>query len=243
MCMKLRSRLNWVEWSLLGMMVPYLAFGLFTNYWRVRPFHPSAPISPAALYELMFAGLAVMVAVVIAALATRRIDIRTLGFYVSKRTWLDVLLIIVSTIVASRQTVLGFHAGNRYFYFAVAGASLEEVFFRAIVIGLLLKIFGVNWRTILGVVVFGAALFALGHIPSHSWIELQGVFIGAVIFGYIFTYTRSILFVAFYHVLSNTAGQSGLLGAVIWLLFFGIVVGVAWGIGRIRRLRVVRPGI
>lgn len=126
-------------------------------------------------------------------------------------------------IVAAIQVFLavrdgfGLSAGGSLLFIAL-GAFMEELVFRAIAIDkLMLLMNGIRARAFWSILA-SSVVFLLPHIPSKSPVQLQGIFISALIFGVVYYKSGSILLPAWYHGISNAGFSGGILIAVVYCL-------------------------
>jgi membrane protease YdiL (CAAX protease family) len=119
--------------------------------------------------------------------------------------------------VATGKLVLS--AGEGFLWIAIAaGAFMEELAFRVIAIDEFIRLMdGIKARAFWAILA-SSALFTGFHLPSKSLVALQGIFISSLIFGYVYYKTRSVLFPAWFHAVSNAGFSGGMLAVALYCL-------------------------
>jgi membrane protease YdiL (CAAX protease family) len=144
------------------------------------------------------------------------------GFVINRRLWISVALTLATIVLMVFRLpgdVLSLHPSV---LMKTAGAMLEEVVFRGILLSALLSVVQPKSRWgVAGLICAVAALWCVVHIPTKSPVEIWGLFTSAIALGYILYYTRSLLFPIYSHVLAN----AGIFGAVIAIVCYFIVAG------------------
>jgi membrane protease YdiL (CAAX protease family) len=109
------------------------------------------------------------------------------------------------------------------------GAFLEEIIFRVVLIDeLIILMHGVRGKAFWAILT-SSAVFSAVHITSKSPIELQGIFLSSLIMGWVYYKTRSVLFPAWLHAVSNAGFAGGVLAVLLYC--------VATAADRVTRLR------
>ena len=130
---------------------------------------------------------------------------------------------------------------DRSLVLRVSAASLEEVVFRGILLSTLFVLVKPKSQWVVaGLICASAALFATLHIPMHTWLGVQNALTSAIFLGYIYYFTRSVLFPVFAHVVVNTAATSGMLGGAVAVVGYFIIAALVHIVSRSRRTREVR---
>ncbi|NIM98941.1 MAG: CPBP family intramembrane metalloprotease [candidate division Zixibacteria bacterium] len=115
------------------------------------------------------------------------------------------------------------------FVLGVLGASAEELYFRVLLITVLLKAFGQSkhkgWWAVLG----SSVIFTIPHLFIPEWSAgfalANGLSVGLVL-GLTFYLTRCNFFPVVAHVTLNTVQQGGILGGLIFtVVYFALVLG------------------
>jgi membrane protease YdiL (CAAX protease family) len=135
------------------------------------------------------------------------------GFTLNGKIWHNVSLIIISSILLFPRYPLFTSFGDSLTAWKIAAASLEEIVFRVYLISLFLRIAKSHRRRLFIAMSLSAVAFTLIHIPTKSVFELLNIFVGSMIFGYVAYHTKSVLFPIYIHVLMNTGGDVGFIGA------------------------------
>lgn len=126
----------------------------------------------------------------------------------------------------------GLHPAGSYFLSAW-GALMEELACRAIAIDkLVLLLDGVKRKTAWAILA-SSILFLIPHVVSKSGAQLVGVFLGSLILGYIYNWSRSILLPAWIHGIGNAGYRGGvvILGVYCAIAAVDYALGVRWGAG------------
>jgi len=115
------------------------------------------------------------------------------------------------------------------FALGVLGASAEELYFRVLLITVLLKVFRQNklkgWWAVLG----SSVIFTIPHLFIPEWsvgFALANGMSAGLIFGFVFYRTRCNFFPIVAHVTLNTAREGGVLGGLIFaVIYLTLVLG------------------
>lgn len=105
--------------------------------------------------------------------------------------------------------------------FMIVGASIEELIFRVLLITILLELFADRKFKGFWAILISSIIFSIPHY--HRFYMIQGIFPGSLLLGFIFYKTRSVFLPALIHVLSNTTGDGGILGALIFSSIYLII--------------------
>jgi len=137
---------------------------------------------------------------------------------------LAVLAVIHVYLVISGKLVLS--ATESYLQKA-AGAFIEELLFRAVAINVFLTLMDGIKAKAFWAIVASSALWSLPHIPSKPLEQLLGgIFLGGLLFGYVYYKTKSILLPAWLHIVANSGYLAG-----IWIAGLYCLIGFAdWAI-------------
>jgi membrane protease YdiL (CAAX protease family) len=130
---------------------------------------------------------------------------------------LAVLVAIHICLVLSGKFVLS--VPESYLWSAF-GAFMEELAFRVIAIDkFILLMDGIENKTFWAILA-SSALWCVPHIPSKSPAQLLGgIFLGGLVFGYVYYKSRSILLPAWIHATANAGYLGGILIAALCCLF------------------------
>lgn len=219
------------SWGATGCFVlfsVYWILGFATNFYRT---HSALDLSSQLAISVSITLFIVLAAGMVSwSVLSSHVSLSRWGLTIGKRWWLSVGLVVVSVVLVSLNSNIVFVAFGQNLVLKTVGASLEEVFFRGLLIS---TIIGLTKRRRLGwtlAIVASSLSFTLAHIVTKNPMELQGIFVSSLVFGLIVLATRSVLFPIFYHVLSNTAGDSGLLGGILAVALFLVIamVGRLW---------------
>ena len=121
-------------------------------------------------------------------------------------------------------------------WLAALGAFLEEVAFRAIAIDkLILLLEGVKAK-VFWAILASSAVWTLLHVPSKSPAQLPGLFLSALILGYAYYVSRSILLPAWIHGLAN----AGYVGAALIAVLYFLIAAADFAIGYRKQKKTLR---
>jgi hypothetical protein len=98
------------------------------------------------------------------------------------------------------------------------GATCEELLFRAIAINVIGSALRASGRNDLWAIPISAALWVLPHVPTKEIGFLPFLFLTGVILGFIYRYSRSILFPMWGHVVANASWLGGVIVIVIYVI-------------------------
>ena len=160
----------------------------------------------------------------------------TWGFVIDRRLWIRLVLALLSVLIVIPKI-----SGTSWFLgipqiVSVGTVTMEEMFFRGILISTLLSIVQPKGRWgVAGLICATAVVFAVMHIPTKNAAGLFGVFAGGIFLGYVFYYTRSLLLPIFVHVVANTAEKAGPIGGVVAIVAYFVVAGLVHIWARSRR--------
>jgi membrane protease YdiL (CAAX protease family) len=198
--------------------------GIPANYLRVHSVTKAALLACSLLAPIVWAGIAGVIA-----LSVIRRQSRPADYGLSLRRGglasLAAIALIHIYLALSGKFVV---TANGNFVWSAWGAFMEELLFRAIAIDkLILMLDGIK-RKAFWAILGSAALWSLPHLPTKSPAQvLGGIFLGGLIFGYIYYKSRSILLPAWIHSVANAGYSGGVLVVAVYC-----VIGVAdWFIG------------
>jgi membrane protease YdiL (CAAX protease family) len=153
----------------------------------------------------------------------------TWGFVIDRRLWISLILVLVSGLIVLPQIMTQSWFLGTPQLISVGTVTMEEVFFRGILISTLLAVVQPKGRWgVAGLICAAAAMFTIGHIPTHTAAEVFGVFTSAIVLGYVYHYTGSLLLPIFIHVVANTAEKAGPIGGVMAIVGYFVVAGLVW---------------
>lgn len=205
-----RSKLSRVDRLVLVAVLTYAILGSVLTLIMQTPDR-----SQDFLVPIQVVGAAMVLSVLAALWYGSRhgsISVGRYGFSHGRGMWANVGLVLLCTAVVARQlppTNLSFAWST---FWAILGAFTEEVVFRVYLIRVLSILVSpkkgcVNWAVLLS-----SIFFTLLHLFRAPASLLLGIFLSSLVLGYITYFTRSLLFAAYYHVLSNTGPEVGFLG-------------------------------
>jgi len=130
---------------------------------------------------------------------------------------LAVVAVIHVYLLISGKLVLS--STGDFFVWSVLGAFMEELVFRGVAIDrLILLMHGVRARAFWAIVAT-SVLWSLPHILTKSPEQvLGGIFLGGLLFGYVYYKSGSILLPAWTHCVANTGYLGGILAAALYCL-------------------------
>ena len=178
--------------------------GIATNhYW------PPGHVGPVQLFVLVI-WWAMIAGVIVFSLIRREHSLADYGFSFGRGTvWSLVAIGAVHVyLAASGKFDLSSNAG---FGWSAMGALIEEIAFRVILINGFIKLLDGTRAKAFWAILASSALFSLPHIPIKSPAGLLGVFTAAVVLGYVYYKSRSVLLPAWIHSTAN----AGLLGGMV----------------------------
>jgi membrane protease YdiL (CAAX protease family) len=128
---------------------------------------------------------------------------------------LAMLALIHVYLVISGKFVL---SATESFLWSALGAFIEEIAFRVIAIDkLILLMDGIKAKAFWAILA-SSALWSVPHIPSKSPAQLQGIFVGGLVLGYVYYRSWSILLPAWIHGIVNAGYLGGILVAALYCL-------------------------
>jgi membrane protease YdiL (CAAX protease family) len=104
------------------------------------------------------------------------------------------------------------------FSFKIIGATAEELLYRAMAINVFGAMLRSRGRNDLWAIPISAALWVLPHVPTKEIGFLPFLFLTGVILGFIYRYSRSILFPMWGHVVANASWLGGVIVIVIYVI-------------------------
>jgi membrane protease YdiL (CAAX protease family) len=196
-------------------------FAVPGNYFRVHPLMDEArQFRTLAIFQYLWMLLLAAIAGVIAYTVIRQ-QRRPADYGFSfKRGGVASLAALVAIhvyLVISGKVVLSPTGSS--FLLTVFGAFMEELVFRAVAIDkFILLMDGIKNRAFWAILA-SSALWSVPHIPSKSLAQLLGgIFLGGLVFGYIYYKSRSILLTAWIHSVANAGYLGGILIAGLYCL-------------------------
>lgn len=158
---------------------------------------------------------------------SKRYQLNDYGFAFSKG-------FLISVILCALVTLYFILRGNSFpqtldykLPILVLLSSLEEILFRALLIGCICAIMHKRKWSVVVAIILSSLVFVLPHIPIKTLWELVGIFNSSIILGAIYYKSRSVIIPIFVHVLFNTFDTYGVWGASIVLIITSIIV--LWG--------------
>lgn len=208
---------------LLGLSLVYVVTGLALNAASVTVLRGSLQIQTRASVIAVIVWAAVFTFMAGAGAVRSWWTLSNWGFSLNRKWWISSGLVIVSLAFMLLQQSVPVWGSDPFFVIKMVGATLEEVVFRGLLIGLLVQVFRSSAKGVMLAIAVSAALFTLVHIPTKSGVELIGLFTSALLMGYIFHVTQSLLFPIFAHVMANTVHDSGFKGGICCIgLYFAV---------------------
>ena len=208
-------RLAWYDRLLLLLAVSWAIIGVPGNYLRVHGLAGGSRQFWLVLPIVLWAAIGGVVVYSVIGQKRRPADY---GFSFKRGgvASLAVLAIVHGYLTISGKLTL---SAPEYYLISAVGAFMEELVFRAIVIDrLILLMDGMKGKAFWAIVA-SSALWSIPHIASKSPGELfQGIFLGGVIFGYVYYKSRSILLPAWIHAVANAGYRGGILVAGLYCL-------------------------
>ncbi len=219
-------------WTLMGFIANYVISYCWTySLWGV-------------VSGVSVAGMAVNVFFVML-IAARVVGCREsfgdYGFTLNWGCWLGLALIAGGTFIVLSYGDIVSGSVSLKLSFVVFNASVEELIFRVLLINSLIAVLVKRKRRVLIAILVSAFLFTSAHWPTKTVWQLQGILIMSVLFGYIYYWTRSILFPMGWHVYSNTVDDSGLVGVLMAVVIYFVIALYGRMLDH-RRARVVPVG-
>ncbi len=207
-------KLSRCDTALLVLIGLWIAIGVPGNYVRVHGngLFPVLLLVTNILVLVLWAAMASLIAYS-AVRGQRRFAAYGFSFRTGGLLSLAVAAAIHVYLVVSGKLGLSVPANLGWI---ALGALMEELAFRAILIDeFLLLLDGVQSRAFWAILA-SSVLFTVAHIASKSAAMIPGIFISALIMGYVYYKTRSIALPAWYHGLSNAGNAGGMLVVAVY---------------------------
>ena len=186
------------------------------NYFRTRGLNSAALLVWASL---VWAGI---IAVIAYSVIRQQRSPADYGFSLRPGgvASLAVLALIHVYLIVSGKFVM--HAAGSYMW-STWGVLMEELVFRSIAIDQFILLTNGLKRQAFWAILASSALWSVPHIVTKSPAQLVGgIFLGGLLFGYVYYKSRSILLPAWIHAVANAGYLGGLLIAALYC-----VIGVA----------------
>ena len=187
--------------------------GIPGNYFRVRG-HGTGQFWVLLIMILW----ATMAGVVAYSLIRRQRRLRAYGFSCNSGAVasLAVIAVIHVYLVISGKLFLSATGG---FPYTALGAFMEELAYRAIAIDKFILLMDGIKNKAFWAILASSVLWSVPHIPSKSPAQLfPGIFLGALVLGYIYYKSRSILLPAWIHSIANEGYLGGILIVALYCL-------------------------
>jgi membrane protease YdiL (CAAX protease family) len=206
-------RLRGCDRLLFGLIAFWIIAGIPGNYFRVRGLSNQGVLFWTFVAIILWAGISGVIAY-----SVIRRQRRSANYGISFQRGAVVSLAIIALfhiyLVASGKFVLSPGAN---LVWSAWGVFMEELVFRAIAIDQFLSLMDGSQHKAFGAIVASALLWSAMHIPSKSPVQVVGgIFLGGLLFGYIFHKTRSILLPAWIHSVANAGYAGGLLIVAVY---------------------------
>lgn len=146
-----------------------------------------------------------------------------LGFSLNKKVWYIALMsisLIVLIAVTSENVEWNFKLSSAG-VFATIGASLEEVVFRSLLTGLLVRHLPSFRGKVITSIFLSSLIFTLAHYPNHPFSFLWSLFQAAVVVTLLYWWSKSNLFGIVAHTISNAGISYGIYAFLIYFLLSG----------------------
>jgi membrane protease YdiL (CAAX protease family) len=189
----------------------------------------SSRLAPNAIHILAFCLLLFLYGAILFSIFGLGATIENWGFTLNQRSVYSIAPgIVVLLLVALQGTTLTAESCINI-VFGIFKFSAEEFYFRALLIGILLKLFAQTkyrgWWAVIG----SSVVFTIPHLFLKEWslsFALANGFGGGLLLGFVFYQTGSIFFPIVAHVSFNTAREGGALGGMLFAIFyFALVLG------------------
>jgi len=220
-------------------VVLFMVYGLVGNYLQVKALNN---FDINMLLFLQNLSLVVSILIIIGILISTisfNYSLKDWGFTLGRGCWVSLALAAIVFMLGYFQDIRGFDTSDSFLAQRIIGASVEELIFRVLLIGTIVRKFGRKWSTVLMAVFLSSLLFTIGHIPTKTTSNLFHLLFSAMIMGYIYYWTRSVLLLLVMHVLGNTAQYSGFFGALTIAGIYFILAVIGEVIERKRGLKTV----
>jgi len=205
-------RLPFCDRLLLLLVCAWSTVGILANYFRVRGRMLGAQQVGGMILWAAIAG------VIAWSLIRRRRRLRDYGL--SFKTGGVVSLAIIGAVhvylVMSGKLVL---SASESFGWSAFGAFMEEIAFRVIAIERFIALMDGIKAKAFWAILASSVLFSIPHITSKSPAELQGIFSGSLVLGYVYYKSRSVLLPAWIHGIAN----AGYLGGILIVALYGLL--------------------
>ena len=206
-------RLLGCDGLLFWLIAVWIAAGIPGNYLRVRGLTNEGILLWTSLAIILWTGIAGVIAYSVIRRQRRPADYG-LSFQRGGVASLAILALIHIYLMVGGKLVLS--AGTNL-VLSAWGVLMEELVFRAIAIDQSLRLMDGKAHKAFWAIVASSALWSVVHIPSKSPAQvLGGIFLGGLLFGYIFYKTQSILLPAWIHGVANAGYAGGLLIVVVY---------------------------
>jgi membrane protease YdiL (CAAX protease family) len=214
--------------TMLILCALFTVAGLGNNIMRTYLVPETFPSESITLAWMVTMGLMILSAAFAVAFGLVRgpATFETWGFVINRRLWISLVIVLVTgLIVLPRLLGLPWFLGTPQLV-SVCTGTMEEVFFRGILITTLLSMVQPKSRWgVAGLICAAAAMFAIVHIPLSGLMGAQNALIGGILLGYIYYYTRSLLLPIFVHVVASTVEKAGPIGGVLAIIGYFVIAG------------------
>ena len=209
-------RLGWCDRLLLLLLVVSTIAGISANYERVHG--PSGRGHFWILAPIIWAAVAGVIAYSVV-----RQQRRPAGYGFSFRrgglaSLALVALIHVYLLISGRFV----SSTTDFFVMKALGAFIEEVLFRVVAIEILMLLMHDTRAKVFWAILASSVLWSIPHAVSVSPGQLfGGIFLGGLLFGYIYYKSRSILLPAWIHSVANAGHMGGVLVVAVYCVIAG----------------------
>jgi len=215
----------------------YCLWGLAGNYLQLWAINNLRFQLVSIIEYLSIAVAAIILFGIIISIVKYNHSLRDWGFTLDRGFIISLGLSSFAIILAYFQNTSGLYVHTRFLPHHIIYASNEELIFRVLLIGAVIRKFGISKETVLTAIIISAILFTIMHIPTVDVINLIQLFITSIIMGYIFYLTGSALFLLVAHVMANTSQVSGFMGVFIIIAAYFILAVIGEVIERKRSLK------
>jgi len=214
----IRGRLQGLAWCdrlLLLLIVFSVIGGIPANYLYQHHRMDGTAVVLFLLTEILWAAIAGVVAWPVIRRQRRPADYG-LSFKTGGVASLAVLAAIHVYLAISGKLVLSAPASYPW---RTMNAFMEELLFRAIAINMFIRLMDGIEAKAFWAILASSALWSLPHITSKSLEQvLGGIFLGGLLFGYVYYKTKSILLPAWIHAVANAGYLAGIWIAALYCL-------------------------
>lgn len=218
-CLARYQRLVGFDKWLLWLTLAWSILGTLGNYVRV---HTDNYLASLVLQLAVMALWLVVVITMIKSIKGGGRLLRDYGFSLKLGGLISLAAVVAFSAYKLANQQVGIEPIDPTFVFKVTTAFMEEVVFRAIAINIFISYFdGIKGKSFWAILA-STIIWTIPHIPSKTPSEWEGIFVGSIIIGYVYSWSRSVLIPAWIHVVSNASWFGGFFACLAYLLIAAV---------------------